>query len=548
MASIFADRKHPKTGPHPSSLLDFAIWVFAGYQVLTWCFPDQRRLLSFILAVLAYMGAVSFYRLYLSPLRKIPGPPLGIITYWYELLYDVWPGIGQYTEKIGELHDKYGPIIRINPHEVHIKDHTFYTTLYVERAKRRSHKWTFTSAGFDLYGSVLVTPDHDIHSRWRASLNPFFGKSTVLKVEYIIQDKVERLCNRLEEWKGKSEPVNLNYAFSAVANDIVSTYFFARPYGTLDVPDFDPSWEDVVLKFAATAHLMNHFSFIQPIAKMLPRSVLALIDPRMLRIFEREKMLEGQIKEILDGNNKDYLKNFVNGHGTIFHDIIFNSNLPPQDLQLERLRDEGQGLVMAGTITTSRSLYMMAYFLLANPEVLRKLRDELREPMKDYPVVRPKWTELERLPYLSAVIKEGLRLGHGSSHRLARVFPDYDLPYGDLIVPRNTPIGMSGAFMDEHPGIFKSPSEFDPERWLRASPSELAEMNRCSVPFGKGSRSCMGINLAHAELYNVIAAVFRPGWLEMELFETTEKDVRRKHDFMADQPDLNSKGVRVLIK
>jgi hypothetical protein len=63
-----------------------------------------------------------------------------------------------------------------------------------------------------------------------------------LKVEYIIQDKVERLCQRLEEWKGKSEPVTLNYAFSAVANDIVSTYFFARPYGTLDVPDFDPNW------------------------------------------------------------------------------------------------------------------------------------------------------------------------------------------------------------------------------------------------------------------------------------------------------------------
>lgn len=121
-------------------------------------------------------------------------------------------------------------------------------------------------------------------------------------------------------------------------------------------------------------------------------------------------MLEGQIKEILDGNNKDYMKNYVNGHGTIFHDIIFNSNLPPRDLELERLRDEGQGLVMAGTITTSRSLYMMAYFILAKPGVLRKLRDELREPMKDYPVVRPKWTELEQLPYLSAVIKEGLRL------------------------------------------------------------------------------------------------------------------------------------------
>jgi hypothetical protein len=55
-------------------------------------------------------------------------------------------------------------------------------------------------------------------------------------------------------------------------------------------------------------------------------------------------------------------------------------------------------------------------------------------------------------------------------------------------------------------------------------------------------------SLAHAELFNVIAAVFRPDWIEMELFETTEKDVKRKHDFMADQPELGSKGVRVLIR
>jgi cytochrome P450 len=52
---------------------------------------------------------------------------------------------------------------------------------------------------------------------------------------------------------------------------------------------------------------------------------------------------------------------------------------------------------------------------------------------------------------------------------------------------------MSGAFMDENPEVFENPGTFDPERWLRASPEELIEMNRCSVPFGKGSRACMGI-------------------------------------------------------
>lgn len=101
-----------------------------------------------------------------------------------------------------------------------------------------------------------------------------------MKVEYVIHREVEKLCKRLEEWKGR-EPLNINYAYAAVTSDIVSTYLFARPYGVLDTPDFDPKWfvcprrspalfltvyfrEDVTLKIASMAHLFNHFTFIQP--------------------------------------------------------------------------------------------------------------------------------------------------------------------------------------------------------------------------------------------------------------------------------------------
>lgn len=121
------------------------------------------------------------------------------------------------------------------------------------------------------------------------------------------------------------------------------------------------------------------------------------------------QILENQIKDILSGNNKDNLKNFANGHGTVFHDIIFKSKLPPEDLVVERLRDEGQGLVAAGAVTTERCLYLLTYYLLANPEMLHKLREELREPFKNYPTAKPSWTQLEQLPYLQAVIKEGMR-------------------------------------------------------------------------------------------------------------------------------------------
>lgn len=92
---IFSDRKVPKTGPHPLSMFDLTLWVFVCHQMLElFVFPSET-LLCLALSVTSYVLFVSVWRLYLSPLRHIPGPPLGIITYWYEFWYDVWPGIGQ---------------------------------------------------------------------------------------------------------------------------------------------------------------------------------------------------------------------------------------------------------------------------------------------------------------------------------------------------------------------------------------------------------------------------------------------------------------------
>lgn len=67
------------------------------------------------------------------------------------------------------------------------------------------------------------------------------------------------------------------------------------------------------------------------------------------------------------------------------------------------------------------------------------------------------------------------------------------------------------------------------------------------MSFSKGSRQCAGLNLAYAELYLALVAVFAPGRFEWELFETGIEDVELKHDFLNTSPRLDSKGIRVLV-
>ncbi|ETN44452.1 uncharacterized protein HMPREF1541_10633, partial [Cyphellophora europaea CBS 101466] len=71
-------------------------------------------------------------------------------------------------------------------------------------------------------------------------------------------------------------------------------------------------------------------------------------------------------------------------------------------------------------------------------------------------------------------------------------------------------------------------------------------LERYFVRFSKGTRSCLGINLAHAELFIAMAAVFRN--FEFKLYQTEPSDVKLAHDFFLPSPRLDSKGVRVLMK
>ncbi|GKZ51265.1 hypothetical protein AbraIFM66951_005312, partial [Aspergillus brasiliensis] len=89
-----------------------------------------RGMLVYLLAsfLVVYIIGLVLYRLFLSPLAKFPGPRLAAATGLYETYYDVIRD-GQFTWQIERLHQKYGPVVRIKPWEIHVKDPDNYNTL-----------------------------------------------------------------------------------------------------------------------------------------------------------------------------------------------------------------------------------------------------------------------------------------------------------------------------------------------------------------------------------------------------------------------------------
>jgi hypothetical protein len=124
-------------------------------------------------------------------------------------------------------------------------------------------------------------------------------------------------------------------------------------------------------------------------------------------------------------------------------------------------------------------------------------------------------------------------------------------------LPFQTPVGMSAALTHLDPRIFPSPLSFLPQRWLQSSQSPpQPPLSRYLTSFAKGSRQCLGINMAYAQLYLVVAGIFRrygsPGYRGprgyFELYETTPTDVELQYDLFVPFPKKGSKGVRVLVR
>lgn len=92
------------------------------------------------------------------------------------------------------------------------------------------------------------------------------------------------------------------------------------------------------------------------------------------------------------------------------------------------------------------------------------------------------------------------------------------------------------------PAHFPEPHAFRPERWLESED----DLHRYWVPFGRGSRSCLGQHFATAELYIAIAALVRR--FDFELFEMdARRDMDPVRDCFLGEQSLQSKGLRVRI-
>ena len=338
--------------------------------------------------------------------------------------------------------------------------------------------------------STFGTPGHELHRIRRATLSPFFSKASVQQLEPVVQLMVDKLMSRLEKLQESGAILNLIDVFSALTGDVIGQYAFAKPLGLLDGPEFAPQWHRAILDLSENGHMLKHFTWMEPLLRSMPLWLVRMMNPQAMPLIELQMGFEKQVNGFKAdlANGRKYT-----GQRTIFYDMIANDQVRPQEKDSEHLRSEALAIMGAGTVTTAHHLAIVSFHLLENPEILAKLQAELKTVMADKNS-RPRWQQLEQLPYLNAVIMEGLRMSYGTTHRLQRISPDIALQHKEWTIPVGTPVGMTTLLLHNNPNTYPNPREFDPNRWLQPSASRLSKY---MVAFSKGSRQCLGMKYAN---------------------------------------------------
>lgn len=186
-----------------------------------------------------------------------------------------------------------------------------------------------------------------------------------------------------------------------------------------------------------------------------------------------------------------------------------------QSMSDVELRDGLITLLVAGHETTATSLAWALYLVHHLPQVREKLLQEI-----DSLGEKPDPNAILRLPYLSAVCSETLRLYPVAMLALNRLVKSpveimgYQLNPGTVVIPC--------IYLTHHrEDLYPKPKQFKPERFLERqfTPSEY-------FPFGGGNRRCIGMAFALFEMKVVLATVLSR-W-QMELADSKPVLPKRK--------------------
>uniref|UniRef100_A0A3Q0SDR9 unspecific monooxygenase n=1 Tax=Amphilophus citrinellus TaxID=61819 RepID=A0A3Q0SDR9_AMPCI len=298
------------------------------------------------------------------------------------------------------------------------------------------------------------------------------------------------LISTMKKKADKDEPLELKEFFGPYSMDVVTSTAFSVDIDSLSNPS-DPFVTNIkkLLKFdlfSPLALTIVLFPFMVPILEKLefsffPTSVTNFFYTALQKIkTDREtsklKIRVDFLQLMIDSqqNNNSTMHLHTWKHSLTDHEILSQAMI----------------FLFAGYETTSSSLTFLSYNLGTNPQVMKKLQEEVDATFPNKAPVQ--YQSLMQMEYLDCVINESLRL-YPIASRLERV-AKASVEINGFVIPKDMVVMVPTWPLHRDPEIWPEPEKFKPERFSKENKETINPYTY--MPFGAGPRNCIGMRFA----------------------------------------------------
>ncbi|XWS49598.1 hypothetical protein CRYUN_Cryun12cG0016900 [Craigia yunnanensis] len=284
----------------------------------------------------------------------------------------------------------------------------------------------------------------------------------------------EIVITTLEEWTKTNQPIQFSTEMNKIAFKVIMTIFLGSGSDDSVIASMEKYYTYLFNGLFCTPVNIPGFAFHRALKarKMLIKIIQAVVAER------REK-------ESNDPNSKRGLIDLIK---------------EVEDEEGEKLDDEHIVIVLlvfllAGHETSGRAATWATIYLHDHPEVLQKAKEEQEEIIKRRPSPQNGLTlsEIKQMKYLSKVIDETLRMRTNNFALFREAKKDTNL--NGYFIPKGWKVLVWHSAIHTDPEIYPNPKEFLPSRW-----NDLKPKPGTFQPFGAGSSTCPGADLAKLEI------------------------------------------------
>ncbi|OKL55861.1 hypothetical protein UA08_08881 [Talaromyces atroroseus] len=404
---------------------------------------------------------------------KLPGP-------WYTTVTSLVLKYHEFTKNrrlwIHALHQKYGPVVRIAPNEVSFSNTEGMKEIY-QSGGSGYDKTEFYDL-FTQYGhrTLFTTPNKVDHAVRKRIIADRYSMTNILRAPLLdgFEQSASSVIAKCEASRGSHLDVYVTLHCYAI--DCASHFLFS-PGGT----DTLNNPEDFKLVQELSYHDSLKQRYVEHYWPIMNR-ILPLFSPKSAPLSK---------SYVLKQSHRD------NPHEA---SLINKLQSKSSNLSTIEMAAECMDHMAAGIDTTGDGLCFLMYEL-SLPRSQNK-QETLRREILQNPNAK-----INDLPYLDAVIKEGLRLFAPIPMSLPRYVPENGRVIGGYKCPPGTIVSCQAYSLHLlNPDVFPNAESFVPERWLQKDGD--ADRNRLMFAFSAGGRGCIGKHLAMVEMKTLLRRIY----------------------------------------